>query len=89
MSKALDNYSFKDSTYGDNSMTLTDAEYRHVPEEAVDDTDLNLYDKFIMDKILLTEGSNNGGNLAMVKKCATDFPGKPLSAAHANLMLDT
>ena len=39
--KGIDNYSFKESAYGDDSMTPTDAEYRHVPAEMVDDTDLN------------------------------------------------
>lgn len=46
-SKSLDDLTFDDPAYRDGSNTPTDEEYGYTPEEEVDDSNLNSYDKFI------------------------------------------
>eukprot|EP00804_Cyclotella_cryptica_P025206 CCRYP_010330-RA/>CCRYP_010330-RA protein AED:0.37 eAED:0.37 QI:0/0/0/1/1/1/2/0/416 len=87
--KSLDDLIFDDPAYGDGSNTPTDKECGYTPGEEVDDSDLNSYGKFIGAKIRLTDDENNGGNIATVKKRATDFSGKPLGKPHDNPMLDS
>eukprot|EP00804_Cyclotella_cryptica_P008557 CCRYP_007551-RA/>CCRYP_007551-RA protein AED:0.38 eAED:0.38 QI:0/0/0/1/1/1/2/0/852 len=87
--KSLEDLTFDDPAYGDGSNTPTDKEYGHTLEEEVDDSDLSSYNKFIGTKIRLTDDENNGGNIATVKRRATDFSGRPLGKPHDNPMLDS
>ena len=81
-----------DPAYGNN--TPDDSEYGGMVEdtpladaEEVDDPEV--YDKLIGAKVVLDEFSNAGGNIATVKRRATDASGKPLGNAHSKIALDT
>eukprot|EP00804_Cyclotella_cryptica_P027061 CCRYP_013688-RA/>CCRYP_013688-RA protein AED:0.40 eAED:0.40 QI:0/0/0/1/1/1/2/0/302 len=87
---SLEDLTFDDPAYSDGSNTPTNEEYGYTPEEEVDDSDLNSYDKFIRAKIRLTDDEKNGGNIATIRRArATDFLGKPLGKPQDNPMLDS
>merc|ERR1711923_307748 len=57
----------------------------HADEEISND----LYDKHIGMRVVLDGSANNGGNIATVKRRATDYEGRPLGATHKLTALDT
>ena len=80
-----------DPAYGDDSTTPTDSEYGNMVQEEtkdVDDIDDATYDQFVGATFRL-DGSNNGGNLATVKRRVTDINGHMIGKAHPNPLLST
>ena len=80
-----------DPAYGDDSTTPTDSEYGNMVQEEtkdVDDIDDATYDKFIGATFRLDD-SNNGGNLATVKRRVTDINGHMIGKTHPNPLLST
>ena len=55
----------------------------------IDISEPDVYDTYIGCKVVMDEGTNDGGNLVTVKKRATDDRGHALGTAHRNPMLDT
>ena len=49
----------------------------------------DVYDKYILAKVILDEVDNNGGNQAMVKRRATGLEGRDIGPAHNNPLLDS
>ena len=82
-----------DSAYGDHESTPTDAEYGGNPDDVplkdIDDIEPETYDKYIGARVILNEEQNNGGNIATIKRRATDDYGRPIGQAHTNPMFDT
>ena len=83
-----------DPAYGDN--TPTEAQYGSMATEftnVLPDEDeikeAEVYDKYIGVRIVLDEDTNDGGNLATVKRRVTDMHGRPSGTAHNNPMLDS
>lgn len=80
-----------DPAYGDN--TPNDDEYGNemhtTPLEDADDLEPDAYDKYIGARVVLDEATNNGGNIATVKRRATDIDGRAIGTAHNNPLLDS
>ena len=83
-----------DPAYGDN--TPTDAQYGSMATELKNDLpeedeikEAKVYDKYIGVRIVLDENTNDGDNLATVKRRVTDMHGKPTGTAHNNPDLDS
>ena len=57
------------------------------PHPDVDD--IGIFDKCIGVTVKLGYGTNSGGNIATVKRCATNANGFVIVCAHNNPLLDT
>ena len=75
-----------DPAYGDKENTPLDSEYE-MSREKENIEDLESLDKYIGAKMVLDQA--NPGNLATVRRRATDINGKPIGSAHPNPMLDS
>jgi len=88
----LPQWNDEDPAYGDDSTTPTVDEYGNtIPNESkdVEDIDSDTYDQYIGATYKLDEATNNGGNLATVKRRATDIHGNMIGKSNANPLLDT
>ena len=75
-----------DPAYGDNTPSKAEygAEMETAPLAEADDLEPEIIDKYIGAKVILDETTNHGGNLATVKRRATDLEGRGIGTAHRN-----
>ena len=64
-------------------------EFKNDSPEEDEISEAEVYDKYIGVRIVLDEATNDGGNLATVKRRVTDMHGKPAGTAHNNPALDS
>ena len=76
-----------DSEYDDERLADADETFKRADDEFVIEPDV--YDKYIGARVILDGDQNMGGNLATVRRRATDERGRPIGVANRNPLLDT
>ena len=79
-----------DAAYRDKKTTPTETEYgKTIEYPRADIDDIVTVDKYIDVTVKLDDGTNIGGNIAAVKRCAADENVFAIGRVHNNPLLDT
>ena len=80
----------RDPSYRDENTTPTETGYGEMMEEPCPDVDdIGNFDKYISVTVKLDDGTNSGGNIATVKRCATNANRFEIGRVHNNPLTDT